>query len=132
MKLNTLNESSFRINFYCVKSTSLFGKTFVIDKVLKLVGWVIKPLQRQKNTWSFSKILENHQWNNSLTLILIFQIPNQKPVVFFFTDVYEKIHKNFQRTSRWLFFLQVSELNNKLDELSLKGWIHPCPRKAAF
>ena len=132
MKLNTLNESSFRMNSYCVKSTSLFGKTFVIDKVLKLVGWVIKPLQRQKNTWSFSKILENHQWNNSLTLILIFQIPNQKPVVFFFTDVYEKIHKNFQRTSRWLFFLQVSELNNKLDELSLKGWIHPCPRKAAF
>ena len=30
------------------------------------------------------------------------------------------------------FFLQVSELNNKLDELSLKGWICPCPQTAAF
>ena len=40
--------------------------------------------------------------------------------------VYKKFYKNFQRTSRWLlssydFFLQVSELSKKLNELSLKG-----------
>ena len=28
--------------------------------------------------------------------------------------------------SNYNFFLQVSELNKKLDELSLKGWIRPC------
>ena len=60
--------------------------------------------------------------------ILIFHVASQKPAVFFFTGAYKKFLKNFQGTSRWLllnydFFLQVSELNNKLDELSLEGWM---------
>ena len=45
------------MNFYCVKSTFLFGKT-VFDKVLKLVERAIKPLQHQKTLKSFNKILE--------------------------------------------------------------------------
>ena len=47
MELNTLNESTFCVNFYCVKSTFLFGKT-IFDKAMKLVEGAIKPLQRQK------------------------------------------------------------------------------------
>ena len=88
---------------------------------------------------------------NSLTLILIFQVASQKPEVFFFTDAYKfftticeekhcrllasnlkyqnqcnhKFPQNVQMTAFELrfFFLQVNELNNKLDELSLKGCI---------
>ena len=36
LELNTLNESTFRINFYCVKSTFLF-ETTIIDKILKVM-----------------------------------------------------------------------------------------------
>ena len=51
--------------------------------------------------------------------------------MFFFTCVEKEFHKNFQRTSRWLLlnydiFLQVSELNRKIDKLNLKGSICPC------
>ena len=46
MELNTLNESNFRMNFYCVRSTFLFGTKF--DKVLKLVEEAIRTLQRKK------------------------------------------------------------------------------------
>ena len=64
-----------------------------------------------------------------MALILVFQVASQKSAVFVFTGVYKKFHKNFQRTSRWLlphydFFLQVSELSKKLDELSLKDWVN--------
>ena len=44
VELNTLNESTFCVNFYCVKS-SFFGKT-IFDKAMKLVEGAIKPLQR--------------------------------------------------------------------------------------
>ena len=47
MELNTLNESTFCVNFYCVKSTFLFGK-IIFDKAMKLVEGAIKPSQRQK------------------------------------------------------------------------------------
>ena len=47
MELNTLNESIFCVNFYYVKSTSLFGK-IIFDKAMKLVEGAIKPLQHQK------------------------------------------------------------------------------------
>ena len=47
MELNSLNESTFCVNFYYVKSTSLFGK-IIFDKAMKLVEGAIKPLQRQK------------------------------------------------------------------------------------
>ena len=47
LELNTLNESTFRMNFYCVKGTFLF-ETTIFDKVLKLVEGAIKPLQRKK------------------------------------------------------------------------------------
>ena len=65
-----------------------------------------------------------------MALILIFQVASLKSALFFFTDVYKKFHKHFQITSRWLlsnydFYLQVSELNKKLDEISLKDWIRP-------
>ena len=50
--------------------------------------------------------------------------------MFFFTGFDKQFHKNFQGTSRWLLlnyiFLQVSELNKKLDKLNLKGSICPC------
>ena len=50
-----------------------------------------------------------------MALILTFQVASRKSAVLFFTNVYKKFHKNFQRTSRWLlsnydFFLQISEL----------------------
>ena len=45
VELNTLNESTFCVNFYCVKSTFLFGK-IIFDKAMKLVEGAIKPLQR--------------------------------------------------------------------------------------
>ena len=48
------------MNFYCVKSTFLFGKT-KFDKVLKLVEAVIKPLQLQK----ILKVLTKSQKNTS-------------------------------------------------------------------
>ena len=129
LKLNTSNEGIFRMSFCCVKSTFSF-RTTIFDKVLKLVEGAIKPLQDKKTLKRFNKILEKYQWRNSLVSIVIVQLESQKPAVFFFTGVYKKIHKNFQRTSRWLlsnynFILQVSELNNKLGELSLKGWIRP-------
>ena len=38
---------NFCVNFYCVKSTFLFGKT-IFDKAMKLVEGAIKPLQRQE------------------------------------------------------------------------------------
>ena len=47
MELNTLNESTFCVNFCYVKSTFLFGK-IIFDKAVKLVEGTIKPLQRQK------------------------------------------------------------------------------------
>ena len=37
---------TFSMNFCCIKSTFLFGKT-IFDKVLNIVG-VIKPLQRKR------------------------------------------------------------------------------------
>ena len=37
----------FCVDFYCVKSSFLFGKT-IFDKAMKLVEGAIKPLQRQK------------------------------------------------------------------------------------
>ena len=36
LELNTLNGSTFRMDFYCVKSTFLF-ETTIIDKVLKVM-----------------------------------------------------------------------------------------------
>ena len=51
VELNTLNESTFCMNFYCVKSTFLFGKT-IFDKAMKLVEGAIKPLQRQKTLFN--------------------------------------------------------------------------------
>ena len=47
VELNALNESTFCVNFYFVKSTFLFGKTR-FDKAMKLVEGTVKPLQRQK------------------------------------------------------------------------------------
>ena len=47
VELNTLNEGTFCVNFYCVKSTFLFGK-IIFDKAMKLVEGAITPLQRQK------------------------------------------------------------------------------------
>ena len=47
VELNTLSKSTFCVDFYCVKSTFLFGKT-IFDKVMKLVEGAIKPLQHQK------------------------------------------------------------------------------------
>ena len=75
--------------------------------------------------------MEKYQWRKWLELILIFQVAGQKSEVFFFTGVYKKLNKNFQRTSTWLlsnydFFLQIFELNKRLDELTLKSWIRPC------
>ena len=58
VELNTLNESTFCVNFYGVKSAFLFGK-IIFDKAMKLVEGAIKPLQRQK-TLSFNKILEKY------------------------------------------------------------------------
>ena len=46
--LNTLNESTFCMNFYFVKSTFLFGKT-IFDKAMKLVEGAIKPLNVRKH-----------------------------------------------------------------------------------
>ena len=40
-------ESTFRVNFYFLKSTFLFGKT-IFDKVLELVEGASKPLQCKK------------------------------------------------------------------------------------
>ena len=47
VELNNLNESTFYVNFYCVKSTFLFGK-IIFDKAMKFVEGAIKPLQPQK------------------------------------------------------------------------------------
>ena len=47
VELNTLNESTFCMNFYCVKSNFLYGKT-IFDKKMKLLEGAIKPLQRNK------------------------------------------------------------------------------------
>ena len=55
VKLNTLNKSIFCVNFYCVKSTFLFGKT-IFDKAMKLVERAIKPLQRQKTLKLLTKL----------------------------------------------------------------------------
>ena len=66
-----------------------------------------------------------------MALILVFQAASKKSVMFFFTGVYKKIQKDFAENlymvacELWFFF-QVSELNKKLDKLSLKGSIHPC------
>ena len=63
-----------------------------------------------------------------MALNLIFEVARQKSAVLFFTDIYskisQKISENLQMASFALlfFFLQVFELNKKLDELSLK---HP-------
>ena len=98
---------------------------------MKLAEGAIKPLQRNKTLKSFNKVMEKYQWRKSLALILIFQVASQKSEVFFFTGVYKKLSKNFQRTSTWLlsnydFFLQIFELNKRLDELTLQSWIRPC------
>ena len=55
VELNTLNESTFCVNFYCVKSTFSFGK-IIFDKAMKLVEGVIKPLQRQKTLKVLTKV----------------------------------------------------------------------------
>ena len=52
VELNTLNESTFCMNFYCVKSTFLFGKT-IFNKAL--VEGAIKPLQYQKTLKGLTK-----------------------------------------------------------------------------
>ena len=52
LELNTLNESTFHMNFCCIKSTFLFATT-IFDKVLKLVEGAIKPLQRKKTLKSY-------------------------------------------------------------------------------
>ena len=49
-----LHESTFCMNFYCVNSTILFGKT-IFYKALKLVEGAIKPVQSQKTL----KVLTN-------------------------------------------------------------------------
>ena len=66
-----------------------------------------------------------------MALILVFQAASQKSAMVFFTGVYKKIQKDFVENlfmvaSNYDFFFQVSELNKKLDKLSLKGSIHPC------
>ena len=48
LQLNRLNESTFCMNFYCVKFSFLFGKT-IFDKILKLVEGAIKPLHVRKH-----------------------------------------------------------------------------------
>ena len=58
LELNALNESSFCINFDCVKSTFLFGTT-ISDKVLKLVEGAIKSLQRKKTLKVLTKSWKN-------------------------------------------------------------------------
>ena len=60
LKLNTSNESIFRMSFCCVKSTFSF-RTTIFDKVLKLVEGAIKPLQDKKTLKRFNKILEKYQ-----------------------------------------------------------------------
>ena len=47
LELNILNDNTFRMTFYCVKSTFLFGTT-MLDKVWKLVEGAIKSLHHQK------------------------------------------------------------------------------------
>ena len=47
IELNTLNESIFRMDFYCVKSSFLLGTT-KFDKALKLVAGGIRTLKRKK------------------------------------------------------------------------------------
>ena len=47
LELNTLNESTFCMNFYCVENTFLLGKN-IFGKGLKLVKGATKPLKRQK------------------------------------------------------------------------------------
>ena len=43
VELNTLKEITFCVNFSCVKSTILFGKT-IFDIAMQLVQGAIKPL----------------------------------------------------------------------------------------
>ena len=49
VELNTLNESTFCVNFYCVKSTFLFEK-IIFDKAMQLVEGAIKAITTSKNT----------------------------------------------------------------------------------
>ena len=44
----------FCVNFCCVKSTFLFGKT-LFDKAMKLVEGAVKPLQHQKTLKALTK-----------------------------------------------------------------------------
>ena len=72
-----------------------------------------------------------------MELILVFQAASQKSAVFFFTGVYKNFTKVFREPLDGcfrivIFFLQVSELNKKLDELSLKGWIYPCKEQPLY
>ena len=48
VELNTLNESTFCVNFYCVKSTFLFGKT-IFDKAMKLVEGALSHYNVRKH-----------------------------------------------------------------------------------
>ena len=106
---------------------------FYLEKLYFIKNWKLAEgdiNNVRKHFYIFNKISEKFQWRKSLALILIFEAARQKSAVFFFTCVYKKFHKDFQRTSRWLlpnydFFLQESELNKKLVELSLKVWIRP-------
>ena len=84
---------------------------------------------------SFKKILEKKQWRNSLALTLVFHVASQKSAVFLFTGVHKKLTKIFRERPHdcfriTIFFLQVSQINKKLEELSLKGWIRPQHLKA--
>ena len=58
LELNALNKNTFRMNFYCVKSTFLFGTT-KFDKVLKLVKVAIRTLQRKKTLKVSTKFYNN-------------------------------------------------------------------------
>ena len=121
LELNTLNEH-FSYEFLMRKKYLFIWKT-ICDKVQRLAEGVIKSLKV-----TFNKVLEKYHWRNSLALV--FQVSSQTSAMFVLTGVYKKFQKNFQRAYRWLlsnydFFLQVYELSKKLDELSLKGWIHP-------
>ena len=91
---------------------------------MKLEKGAIKPLQCKKTLKVLIKSVKEFTGIN-------FNISSNKPKAWslLLHRCLKKFQKTFQRTSKWLlsnydFFLKVSELNIKLDEPSLKEWIH--------
>ena len=103
---------------------SNYGELSVFNKILKLEKGAIKPLQCKKTLKVLIKSVKEFTGIN-------FNISSNKPKAWslLLHRCLKKFQKTFQRTSKWLlsnydFFLKVSELNIKLDEPSLKEWIH--------